>query len=164
MQTMQHLFHPLPLVRMTTIAHHGQHKIQFLSLSLFIYLFVLQDFFKNATEVSPMNANIDLSASKGQHLPYKHGVLMEYKLSSHIIVLLQAFSHIRCSEQQENRGWGQERDGRGKGRDRAAAEIGERRTGKMKQGEERRHAENSNENEKCVEGRVKRGTECRLPE
>lgn len=48
-----------------------------------------------------------------------------------------------------------EREGREKGRDRAAA-IGERQTGKMKQGEERRHGENSNENKKCVEGR---GTE-----
>lgn len=31
----------------------------------FFFLFVLQDIFWNATEVSPMNANIDLSASKG---------------------------------------------------------------------------------------------------
>lgn len=54
MLTMQHLFHPLPLVSIMTIAHHGQYiyKIQFLSLPLslsiylFIYLFVLQEILK----------------------------------------------------------------------------------------------------------------------
>lgn len=88
---------------------------------------------------------------------------MEYKLSAHITESCCRVSATYAEQSGKKTEDGDRRETREKGRDWGAG-IGERQPGKMKQGAERRHGENSNENEKCVAGRVNRGAQRGLSE
>lgn len=85
---------------------------------------------------------------------------MEYKLSSHITescCRLSATYAEQCSKKIEDRDTRETRERKEKTAQQEL--VRDRQTCKMKQGEKRRHRENSNEKEKCVEGGVSRGAD-----